>query len=314
MKLEAGKKYKIVLEAMETYADAQVQLVWARPQPELKKEALNAASQADAVVMCMGLTARMEGEEMDIVIDGFNAGDRTKIDLPRPQQELIKAIQALGKPVILVLLNGSALAVNWEQKNVPAILEAWYPGQAAGQAIADVLFGDYNPGGKLPVTFYKSTNDLPSFRDYNLTKQTYRYFKGEPLYPFGYGLSYTTFAYENLKTENSYKTGESVKLSVTVKNTGEKRGDEVVQAYITHLNAPVKVPVRSLAQFQRVTLEPGESKQLDFTIASDAFAIFNDKGEKTVVPGEFEIVVGGGQPVKVGGKETPGVKAKISLK
>ena len=164
MKLEAGKKYKIVLEVMETYADAQIQLVWARPQPELKKEALDAAKQADAVVMCMGLTARMEGEEMDIVIDGFNAGDRTKIDLPRPQQELIKAIQALGKPVILVLLNGSALAVNWEQKNVPAILEAWYPGQAAGQAIADVLFGDYNPGGKLPVTFYKSTNDLPDLQ------------------------------------------------------------------------------------------------------------------------------------------------------
>ena len=314
MKLEAGKRYKIVLEVIETYADAQVQLVWARPQPELKKEALDAARQADAVVMCMGLTARMEGEEMDIVIDGFNAGDRTKIDLPRPQQELIKAIQALGKPVILVMLNGSALAINWEQKNVPAILEAWYPGQAGGQAIADVLFGDYNPSGKLPVTFYKSTNDLPSFSDYNLTKQTYRYFKGEPLYAFGYGLSYTTFGYENLKTENSAKAGEPLKVSVTVKNTGAMCGDEVVQVYLTHLNAPVKVPVRSLAQFQRITLEPGESKQVELTIGPDAFAIFNENGEKTVVPGEFEIAVGGGQPVKVGGKEIPGVKAKINLK
>jgi beta-glucosidase len=255
----------------------------------------------------------MEGEEMDIVIDGFNAGDRTKIDLPRPQQELIKEIQALGKPVILVLLNGSALAVNWEQKNVPAILETWYPGQAAGQAIADVLFGDYNPGGKLPVTFYKSTNDLPSFKDYNLTKQTYRYFKGDPLYPFGYGLSYTTFGYENLTVENTYKAGDSVKLSITVKNTGGVRGEEVVQAYVSHLNAPVKVPVRSLTQFQRVALEPGESKQISLTIAPDAFSIFNEKGEKTIPPGQFEIFVGGGQPLTVGKNATPGLKSKFQL-
>lgn len=314
MKLEAGKKYKIVLEAIETYADAQVQLVWARPQPDLRKEALETAKKADAIVMCMGLTARMEGEEMDIVIDGFKAGDRTKIDLPRPQQELIKEIQALGKPVILVLLNGSALAINWEQKNIPAILETWYPGQAAGQAIADVLFGDYNPGGKLPVTFYKSINDLPSFNDYNLTKQTYRFFKGEPLYPFGYGLSYTSFAYSNLVLENIYKVGDTVKLSVTVKNTGPIRGDEVVQAYVSHLSAGVKVPVRSLVEFQRVSLEPGEAKQIDFEIASNAFSVFNEEGERTIVQGQFEIAVGGGQPgIKVGKTETPGLRTKISL-
>src|SRR5688572_21644818 len=296
MKLEAGKKYKIVLEAIETYADAQVQLVWARPQPDLKKEAIEIAKKADAVVMCMGLTARMEGEEMDIVIDGFKAGDRTKIDLPRPQQELIKEIQALGKPVVLVLLNGSALAINWEQKNIPAILETWYPGQAAGQAIADVLFGDYNPGGKLPVTFYKSVNDLPAFKDYNLTKQTYRFFKGEPLFPFGYGLSYTTFAYENLKIEENQKRGEPVKVSISVKNTGKIKGDEVVQAYVSHVNAGGRVPLRSLAQFQRVTLEPGESKQIDFTLAPESFLSVNEKGEKNLVAAQFEIAVGGVQP------------------
>jgi beta-glucosidase len=314
MKLEAGKRYKIKLEAIETYADAQVQLVWARPQPDLKKEAIDVAKKADAIVMCMGLTARMEGEEMDIVIDGFNAGDRTKIDLPRPQQELIKEISALGKPVVLILLNGSALAINWEQKNIPAIVEAWYPGQAAGHAIADVLFGDYNPGGKLPVTFYKSVNDLPSFKDYNLTKQTYRFFKGEPLYPFGYGLSYTTFGYDGLKVNQTHKAGDPVKVSVNVKNTGTVLGDEVVQVYVSHVDAATKTPLRSLVQFQRVTLNAGESKQVDFTIAAESFAIVNATGEKSIKPGQFDVAVGGGQPgLKVGNWEAPVLTTRISL-
>jgi beta-glucosidase len=311
MKLEAGKKYKIVLEAIETYADAQVQLVWARPQPDLKKEALEVARKAEAIVMCMGLTARMEGEEMDIVIDGFKAGDRTKIDLPKPQQDLIKEITSLGKPVILVLLNGSALAINWESNNVPAILETWYPGQAGGQAIADVLVGDFNPGGRLPVTFYKSVNDLPPFKDYNLSAQTYRYFKGQPLYPFGYGLSYTTFEYENLVVQKMIKTGDSLKLSVRVKNSGSVRGDEVVQVYIKHLDSKSKAPVRSLAAFQRVTIEPGESKQISLSVFPDAFSTYDENGNKTILPGQFEISVGGGQPdVR---PELPSLKAKVTL-
>ena len=314
LKLEAGKKYKIVLEAMDTYADAQVQLVWARPQPELRQEAMAIAKKADAIVMCMGITARMEGEEMDIVIDGFKAGDRTKIDLPRPQQELIKQMQALGKPVVLVLLNGSALAVNWEQKNIPAIVEAWYPGQAGGQAIADVLVGDYNPGAKLPITFYKSANDLPPFEDYNLTKQTYRYFKGEPLYPFGHGLSYSTFAYGNLAIEKTHKAGDEVKLSVTVTNTSSRTGDEVVQAYVSHVNPKLRVPVRSLVQFQRITLNAGESKIVELVLAPDAFATYSAQGEKSFAAGQFEIAVGGGQPgVKVGTFVTPGIKQVVNL-
>ncbi|MCZ8214824.1 MAG: glycoside hydrolase family 3 C-terminal domain-containing protein, partial [Cyclobacteriaceae bacterium] len=199
MYLEAGKRYKIVVEAVETFADAQVQLVWAAPKPDLKKKALEIARKADVVVMCMGITPRMEGEEMDVMIDGFRGGDRTRLDLPEVQQQLIKEIQALGKKVVLILLNGSALAVNWESEHIPAIIEAWYPGQAAGQAIADVLFGDYNPAGRLPVTFYKSLNDLPAFDQYKITNQTYRYYKGSPLYPFGYGLSYTTFDYTALQ-------------------------------------------------------------------------------------------------------------------
>ena len=314
MKLEAGKKYKIVLEAIETYADAQVQLVWARPQPELKKEALDVARKADAIVMCMGLTARMEGEEMDIVIDGFRAGDRTKLDLPRPQQELIKEITALGKPVILVLLNGSALAINWEHANVPAILEAWYPGQAGGQAIADVLFGDYNPAGRLPVTFYRSVNDLPSFKEYDLTNQTYRYFKGQPLYSFGHGLSYTTFEYNDLDIQNSYKTGDSVKLSVTIKNTGALRGDEVVQVYVKNVNPKAKGPLRSLAAFQRVTIDPGQSKKVSLTLFPDTFATYDENGAKKILPAQFQIAVGGGQPdVRMSGVTLPSLKATISL-
>jgi len=307
--LEAGKKYRIKVEAGESYADAQVQLVWSKPRSnpklDLKKQALDVAKQSDVVVLCMGLSARLEGEEMDVDIDGFKGGDRTNLDLPRVQQELIKEIHALGKPVVLVLLNGSALSVNWEQKNISAIVEAWYPGQAAGQAIADVIFGDYNPAGRLPVTFYKSINDLPAFEDYNAKGHTYRYFKGEPLYPFGYGLSYTTFSYSNLKIDKEKKAGDSVKVSADVKNTGALAGDEVVQVYITNKGAKVAVPIRALKAFRRIQLLPGETKTVDFKISPDAFSVINDQGKKELNPGDFEISIGGGQP---------GVKGSTSLK
>ena len=317
--LEAGKKYKIKVEAKETYGDAQVQLVWSQPKDnikdQLKKEALQIAKQSDVIIMCMGLTARMEGEEMDIELEGFDGGDRTRLDLPDVQQELIKEIYALGKPVVLVLLNGSALAVNWSNKNIPAIIEAWYPGQAGGTAIADVLFGDYNPGGKLPVTFYKSVEDLPLFEDYNLTTHTYRYFKGEPLYPFGYGLSYTSFSYDNLKLDNNYSVGDTVKLSVDVRNTGKVSGDEVVQVYISDLDAPVRVPIRSLKGFKRIHLKPGEVQTIDFSIVPDAFSIINDYNERVILPGKFEIYVGGGQPDSKGTETGLNIlKANLTLR
>lgn len=301
IKLEAGKKYKIRLEAVETFSDAQVQLVWAAPKPNLHQEAIDVARQADVVVMCMGLTPRMEGEEMDIQIDGFRGGDRTKLALPAIQEQLIKDIHALGKPVVLVLLNGSAIAINWADANIPAILEAWYPGQAAGQAIADVLFGDYNPAGRLPVTFYKSENDLPAFTDYHLTTQTYRYFQGEPLYPFGYGLSYTTFEYSNLKMDTAYKAGNDVKLSVDIKNTGSVSGDEVVQVYVATADYQLdgKVSQRpgiALKGFKRIHLRPGETKNIDFTLSSDTFSSWREdvNGHK---PTRFKLSVGGRQPV-----------------
>lgn len=290
MYLEAGKRYKIVVEAVETFADAQVQMVWAAPKPDLKKKALEIARQADVVVMCMGITPRMEGEEMDVMIDGFRGGDRTRLDLPEVQQQLIKEIQALGKKVVLVLLNGSALAVNWESEHIPAIIEAWYPGQAAGQAIADVLFGDYNPAGRLPVTFYKSLDDLPPFDQYKITNQTYRYYKGSPLYPFGYGLSYTTFGYTGLQAlKNS--AGDSVILTVKVKNTGAMGGDEVVQAYayISNGHAP-QVPLRSLVAFSRINLQPNQNKAIRFAIPSKKLQqIFPENSQ-------LEFSIGGGQP------------------
>lgn len=296
VKLEAGKRYKIRLDIAESYADAQIQLLWTTPQPGLKEEAVAAAKQADVVVMCMGLTARMEGEEMDVKIDGFRGGDRTKLELPATQQDLIKTIHALGKPVILVLLNGSALAINWEEKNLPAIVEAWYPGQASGQAIADVLFGDYNPAGRLPVTFYKSLSDLPRFDDYNITKQTYRYFKGQPLYPFGYGLSYTTFDYTNLQSPKQSNVTDSVRLSVEVKNTGDMDGEEVVQVYVSNKSADVLVPVRELKAFKRIALKKGETQKVEFVLSPDAFSHITARNEREVLPGNFDISVGGGQP------------------
>jgi beta-glucosidase len=296
LKLEAGKRYKIVVEAIESFADAQVQLVWASPKPELKKQALDAARQSDVVVMCMGITPRMEGEEMDVKIDGFTGGDRTRLDLPEIQQQLIKDIQELGKPVILVLLNGSALAINWENKNVNAIIEAWYPGQAAGQAIADVLFGDYNPGGRLPVTFYKSIKDLPPFDDYNVSSQTYRYFKGEPLYPFGFGLSYTTFTYENLEVERQFGVGDLVRVAVTIKNTGPFDGDEVAQLYVSNQDKSHSRAIHSLKGFKRIHLKSGELKKVNFVLTPDDFSVFSDKEGKQSIPGKFEIFVGGGQP------------------
>lgn len=315
IRLEAGKKYNITVEAGESYGDAKVQLVWIKSMPDqnevLKKEALAVAEKADVVVMCMGLTARLEGEEMDIAIDGFKGGDRTRLDLPDVQQKLIKEIYGLGKPVVLVLLNGSGIAVNWEKDNIPAILEAWYPGQAAGSAIADVLFGDYNPAGRLPVTFYKSTDDLPLFEDYTMAGRTYRYFKGEPLFRFGYGLSYTSFFYDHLKITEGKKAGDTVRVSVTVKNTGALAGDEVVQLYISDLNAPVPVPICALKGFKRIHLLPGEVKTVEIVISGDAFSIINEKNKRVVLPGKFEFYVGDGQPGVVGGN---GLKGDIILR
>jgi beta-glucosidase len=302
--LEAGRSYDLRLEYFENgnqYSAAR--LNWSPPSGDrrLREDALEKSRQADAVVMVMGITPSVEGEEMDVKVEGFRGGDRTDIALPKPQDELIKEVQSLGKPVVLVLLGGSALAVNWANDNVPAILDAWYPGEEGGTAIADVLFGDYNPGGRLPVTFYKSVAQLPAFTDYSMVGRTYRYFKGEPLYPFGFGLSYSTFKYDGLRfSSKQIRAGDSVKVSVDVTNSTSRSGDEVVQLYITDVVASVPVPIRALAGTKRVFLKPGEKQTVTFILSPNQMSVVDDGGKRIVERGEFLVSVGGKQPGFVG--------------
>ena len=259
-------------------------------------EAMQVAQQADAVVLCLGLTAGLEGEEMPVQVEGFRGGDRTSIDLPAAQERLLERIVALGKPTVLVLMSGSAVAVNWAQEHVPAIVEAWYGGQAAGSALADVLFGDYDPAGRLPVTFYKSVDDLPPFDDYRMAGggRTYRFFKGAPLYPFGYGLSYTTFAYRNLRASaERLGSRDTLIVSVDVTNTGRRPGDEVAQLYVRHLGSRVERPNEDLRGFRRVTLKPGETRTIEFSLPASSLAYWNPDAHRWVVEEEpVELAVG----------------------
>ena len=296
VELQAGIPRHLKLEFSDRRPDASVQLVWSQPNPHLAEDALTAAWAADVVVLIMGLSPRLEGEEMPVNVPGFKGGDRVDIGLPKPQEELLQAVAATGKPMVLVLLNGSAVAVNWAAEHVPVIIEAWYPGQAAGLAIADVLFGNYNPAGRLPVTFYKSAEQLPPFTNYNMDGRTYRYFKGTPLFPFGHGLSYTTFQYGNLQMPRRVRARDSVHVSVDVKNTGERAGEEVVQLYVTDVRASVPVPIRALQGFRRVQLNAGEKKTVSFTLAPRQLSLIDAAAKRVVQPGVFEISVGGKQP------------------
>jgi beta-glucosidase len=246
--------------------------------------------------MFLGLSPRLEGEEMRVEVPGFAGGDRVEIGLPATQRRLMEAVVGTGKPVVLVLLNGSALAIPWAAEHVPAILEAWYPGQAGGSAMADILFGDENPAGRLPVTFYRSADQLPPFSDYDMDGRTYRYFRGRPLFPFGHGLSYTTFSYDGLALPESVETGEDIPVSVSVTNTGERAGEEVVQLYLTDLEASASVPVRSLQGVRRIFLEPGETRVVTFTLTPRQLSLIDERSERAVEPGVFEVSVGGKQP------------------
>jgi len=294
IELAAGKSYVFRLETLKNSGNTVIFLKWALPSPHTVKEVLK---KAEVVIMCLGLTPLLEGEEMSVTSPGFHGGDRTSLDLPRPQEELLERVAASGKPVVLVLLNGSALAVNWADKHIPAIVDAWYPGEEGGQAVADVIFGDYNPAGRLPVTFYKSVNDLPPFEDYNMEGRTYRYFRGQPLYPFGHGLSYTRFSYSGLAIEPArIQPGDSVKLTVQVENTGKISGDEVVQVYLTDKEAAFPVPIRALKGFKRISLEPGEKKNLSFFLAPRDMSVIDNNGRRVIEPGKFVVTVGGKQP------------------
>src|SRR5215813_4680745 len=300
--LEAGRSYDLRVEYYEDIRNAIAKFLWSFPQftERTLAEAVNTARQADVVIMVLGISPALEGEEMSVNVAGFRGGDRTDISLPKAQEDLLKAVfDAVGatRPIVVVLLNGSALSDNWAGENVPAILEAWYPGEEGGTAIADVLFGDYNPAGRLPVTFYKSVDQLPPFDDYNMRGRTYRYFKGDPLYPFGFGLSYTSFKYENFSVSSArLSAAEKVTVSATVENAGTRAGEEVVQLYMTYVASSVPTPIRSLAGIKRIFLKPGEKQTVSFALGAERMTVIDDNGKRVIEPGEFTVSVGGKQP------------------
>jgi beta-glucosidase len=254
----------------------------------------NRIKDADAIIYVGGISPQLEGEEMRVDYPGFNGGDRTSILLPAVQTELMKSLKSTGKPVVFVMMTGSAIAIPWEADQIPAIVNAWYGGQSAGTAIADVLFGDYNPAGRLPVTFYRSDNDLPDFNSYAMDNRTYRYFKGAALYPFGFGLSYTNFKYSYLNLPATVKPGKTITVTTTVTNTGKMAGEEVTQLYVWSENATERI--RALKGFKRIFLKPGQSKTISFKLTPEDLSTVNEKGEMEHAKGKVTISVGGGQP------------------
>ena len=258
--------------------------------------AIEAAKNADVVIYVGGINSSLEGEEGDgATIEGFRAGDRTRIELPVVQEELLKALHATGKPVVFVNCSGSAVAFPWEAENLPAIVQAWYPGEQGGRAVAEVLFGDVNPAGRLPVTFYQSTADLPEFSSYSMSNRTYRYFTGKPLFAFGHGLSYTKFDYGEAKLKNAkLKADSTVKLSFTVKNVGKRDGDEVAQVYFRHIHSAVSQPRLALCGFTRVHVKQRGEAEVEMEIPTARFRYWDEtKKQYAVEPGDYELLIGG---------------------
>ena len=296
--LERGQKVAIAVtySKLNPAGEPKAQLLWARYNPAPSPEALAAAREADVVVAVVGITSELEGEEMPVSEPGFLGGDRTSLDLPQPEEDLIEQVSASGKPLVVVLMNGSALSVNWAKAHANAIIESWYSGEEGGAAIAETLSGKNNPAGRLPVTFYKGVDQLPHFENYSMEGRTYRYFKGEPLFPFGYGLSYTKFSYSGLALQNEeLNAGDPVHASVTVTNTGGKAGDEVVEVYLKFPDVP-GAPIRALRGFQRVHLEAGASQKVDFTLKPRDLSMVTEAGDPIIAEGAYTITIGGGQP------------------
>ena len=310
--LEKGRRYELKVEALSTFIPA-ARLVWRVPLPDARERAVAAARAADVVIAVVGITSDLEGEESSVDQPGFKGGDRTSIDLPREEEELLEAVAAAGKPLVVVLMSGSALAVNWAHEHANAILQAWYPGEEGGAAIAETLAGDNNPAGRLPVTFYKGLDQLPEFKDYSMTRRTYRYFGGKPLYPFGYGLSYTRFAYSKLElSKPSIEAGEPLTVSAEVANTGTREGDEVVQLYLGFPRFPrlPGAPRHALRGFTRIHLKAGESRTVRFTLEDRDLSHVDEAGIRKVAAGSYRVFVGGGQPDTT----TAAVSAEIEIK
>ena len=282
--MEAGKKYAVKLEYFVNRDDEICQLFWETPTVENNDkyaEDLKAARESDYVIAVLGINKLTEREGID----------RKTIDLPLDQTNYLKEIYKENKNVIVVLIAGSSMAINWIDENIPVIVEGWYPGESGGTAIADVLFGDYNPGGRLPFTFYKSTDDLPAFDDYDIYKgRTYMYFGGKPLYPFGYGLSFTNFKYSRLSISNG---GEKIVITADIKNTGKLNGDEVVQLYCTDVKSSVKRPIKQLVDFTRISLKAGETKRISLTVTKDQLKYWDVTTNRFVFEsGEFAFTLG----------------------
>jgi beta-glucosidase len=288
-------------------------LKWEAPADAQLAEAVSQAAQSDVVVAFVGLSPQLEGEEMNIKIDGFDGGDRTSLDLPAPQQKLLEALAATGKPLVVVLQSGSAVALNWANEHAQAVLEAWYPGVDGGSAIARTLAGINNPAGRLPVTFYASLDGLPAFTDYKFktagTGRTYRYFTGKPIWGFGYGLSYTTFTYGPVKLSNdTLKAGElsaaPLTATVTVTNSGTVNGEEVVEAYLK--TPQPDGPIHSLAGFQRVAIAAGQSKDVTITLDPRTLSSVDDQGNRSILPGKYTLTLAGAQPLETKSKSEAG--------
>jgi beta-glucosidase len=287
----------------------QARLLWAPATSGPDPAASAAAKDADVVVAVVGITSRLEGEEMPVDQPGFAGGDRTSLDLPAPEEELVQAVAASHKPLVVVLMNGSALAVNWEKAHANAVLETWYSGEEGGAAIAATLSGKNNPAGRLPVTFYKDVQQLPHFEDYAMKGRTYRYFAGEPLWPFGHGLSYTTFQYNGLTLPRTpLNAGEPVNATVTVTNSGKLTGDEVVQLYLKFPDVS-GAPIRALRGFQRIHLAPGASQKVQFHLGPRELSMVTDAGDRLIAQGKYTVSVGGGQP----GTDAPSVSGDFQV-
>ncbi|HEY6528847.1 MAG TPA: glycoside hydrolase family 3 C-terminal domain-containing protein [Cellvibrionaceae bacterium] len=314
IELTAGKIYSLKVESFQRGEQGNEQLIWSTPSNLGAQAALAAANASDAIIFAGGLTAQVEGEEMPVPMPGFVGGDRTDLALPGGQRALLQQLYATGKPVIVVLMNGSALAVNEEDTKAVALLEAWYPGGQGGDAIAAVLAGDVSPAGRLPVTFYKSVEQLPDFNDYSMSSRTYRYHKNPVLYPFGYGLSYSQFRYGDIKVQPTrWKPSGTLKLNVSVTNTGGRDADEVVQLYLARPDIP-GTPVRALAGFQRISIAKGATANVTFELQAEALSTVDDRGKRSVVPGKAEIWIGGGQPdVREGLPVTAGSRASVQI-
>jgi beta-glucosidase len=294
LQLTKGHAYAVKVEYMAGGRTSK--LIWLQVTGDPLVEAVKAAREADVVVAVVGITSRLEGEEMRVDLPGFKGGDRTNLNLPAEEEALLGALKGTGKPLVVVLMNGSALGVNWANDHANAILEAWYSGEEGGTAVAQTLAGVNNPGGRLPVTFYKGVEQLPEFEDYTMKNRTYRYFAGTPLYPFGYGLSYSKFEYSNLKLSSAaLEAGTPLAVDVDVKNASQRAGDEVVELYISFPKVP-GTPLRALRGFSRVHLEAGELRHVKLALQPRDLSYVNEAGDRMVGAGDYTISTGGGQP------------------